>query len=331
VCIASSKRKSYFYALCQKTSRSSSLRGKNKKSSTLKEMKKKPLSLAKALRLNAISPKHIAFVGAGGKTSALFDVAREIAPCIVTTTTHLGAWQAKEADQHIIIRETEDVNQFENIPLSGVILVTGGEKDNRLQSLTEKNLAWLRSFADYHSLSILIEADGARKKPLKAPKADEPVIPDFVDMVVVVAGLSGLGKKLSEESVYNAGKFAKLGKVNEGEKITPDNLTRVLAHKESGLKNIPAKARKIALLNQADTAKQKLLAEKWQKTCYVNLTLFSLPTCNLQLITCKLLNPPLPSSSRREHHPVLERRNNCSIITGFPSFARWRKKLCKRV
>ena len=43
-------------------------------------MPDKKLTLAKALRLAHIPPPRVAFVGAGGKTTALFQVARELAP-----------------------------------------------------------------------------------------------------------------------------------------------------------------------------------------------------------------------------------------------------------
>ena len=68
-------------------------------------MANKNLTLAKALRLDQVPAPRVAFVGAGGKTTALFQAARELAPCIVTTTTHLGAWQAEEADEHIVVGE----------------------------------------------------------------------------------------------------------------------------------------------------------------------------------------------------------------------------------
>src|SRR5512144_3022082 len=59
------------------------------------------LTLAQALRVTS-SPS-IAFIGAGGKTTAMFQLARELpTPVIVTATSHLGAWQTKFADQHII-------------------------------------------------------------------------------------------------------------------------------------------------------------------------------------------------------------------------------------
>ncbi len=220
------------------------------------------ITLKKALRLTETAPPSIAFVGAGGKSSAMFQLAQEIAPCIVTTSTHLGIWQAEQAEKHITLHATTDFKKLAGTPSFGVTLATGKEKNKRLQSLSPENLARLQEFATRHSLPLLIEADGARKKPVKAPKPDEPVIPDFTDLVVVVAGLSGIGEKLSKKKVYNAERFAALGKMKEGEKISLENLTRVLTHKEGGQKNIPTKARKIVLLNQADTIKQQAIGEK---------------------------------------------------------------------
>ena len=243
------------------------------------------LSLAKALRLAHIPPPRVAFVGAGGKTSALFQLAKELKPCIVTTTTHLGAWQTADADQHSVILDPEDVNQLEEIAFSGIILVTGQEKDSRLTSLPDESLARLEQFCSYHSLPLLIEADGARQMPLKAPEEHEPVIPEFVDTVVVVAGLSGVGKRLNDENVYNAETFVKLGKMKEGKKISPEDLQRVLIHKEGGLKSILTKTRKIALLNQADTLELEAIGGKIAKAIlpeFDSAIVVNLQTCNLQ-------------------------------------------------
>ena len=249
--------------------------------------KKETLALAKALRLAHIPPPRVAFVGAGGKTTALFKLARELSPCIVTTTTHLGAWQADEADQHIVIHKSEDVNQLEEITFSGIILVTGEEKGQRLTSLPTESLAWLEQFSNYHSLPLLIEVDGARQKPLKAPFEHEPVIPEFVDTVVVVAGLSGLGKTLGTENIYNPEAFSELGKIKEGKKIVPEDLQRVLIHKEGGLKNIPTKVRKLALLNQANTPELEAIGGKIAKAIlpkFDSVIVANLQTCNLQTL-----------------------------------------------
>ncbi len=236
-------------------------------------MTNKKLTLAKALRLDQIPAPRVAFVGAGGKTTALFQTARELAPCIVTTTTHLGgAWQAAEADEHIIVGEHDSIQ--DRLHPSGyaqkksVVLVTGAEKKNRLTSLSDDKLNWLAEYCESNSLPLLIEADGARSKPLKAPKAHEPVVPNFVDTVVVVAGLSGVGKNLAEENVYNADGFSKLQVTShklQEKTVTAELLVNALLHSEGGLKNIPANARKVALLNQADTPKRQATGGKIAK------------------------------------------------------------------
>ncbi len=124
----------------------------------------------------------------------------------------------------------------------------------------------LREIHDHYRLPLLIEADGSRRKPLKAPNQNEPVIPEFVDQVVVVAGLTGLGKPLSEQFVHRPDIFAHLSGLMLGESITIEALSHVLTHPSGGLKNIPRQACRISLLNQADNpelqADGKTLAKK---------------------------------------------------------------------
>ncbi len=209
------------------------------------------LSLAQALRLN--SSPCIALIGSGGKTTAMFQLARQLtAPVIVTATSHLGAWQLGFADQHIIADTPDPIERLEH-GLKGVVLVTGEIDADRTKPINDHLMNWLQQFCGYHSIPLLIEADGSRGKPLKGWAEHEPPIPAFVELVVQVVGLTGLGKPLNDEKVHRAEIFSKLSGLSMGESITQDSLVRVLKHSESGLKNIPAKARKVALLNQADT------------------------------------------------------------------------------
>ncbi len=76
-------------------------------------------------------------------------------------------------------------------------------------------------------MTLLIEADGSRQKALKAPNEHEPVIPEFTDAVIVVAGLSGLGKSLNEKHVHRPQLFSTLSGLPLDDSITPDALIRV--------------------------------------------------------------------------------------------------------
>jgi molybdenum cofactor cytidylyltransferase len=146
------------------------------------------------------------------------------------------------------------------------MLVTGPVDGNRTTGLNDNLGSWLSTLCDYHNVPLLFEADGSRQRPLKAPADHEPVIPEFVKTVVVVAGLTGLGKPLTEKFVHRPEIFTRLSGLKMGETITSEVLVRVLTHSAGGLKNIPPHARRIVLLNQADTpelqAQGKTLAEK---------------------------------------------------------------------
>ncbi|MCX6080914.1 MAG: selenium cofactor biosynthesis protein YqeC [Chloroflexi bacterium] len=212
------------------------------------------LSLSQALRVT--KSQAVAFVGAGGKTSAMFRVAGQFAPALVTCSTHLGAWQAGLADSHLIWESDGPMPEMESQLGRGITLVTGALdlETQRYRGLSAPQLEKLRQLAGYHDLPLLIEADGSRQKALKAPGEYEPVIPSFVDVVVVVAGLTGLGQALSAEVVHRPQIFASLAEIKAGEIITPLALAKVLSHADGGLKNIPSQARRLVLLNQADTA-----------------------------------------------------------------------------
>jgi molybdenum cofactor cytidylyltransferase len=216
------------------------------------------MTLARALRIG--SSPCIAFTGAGGKTTALFQLARQLPPpVIVTATSHLGIWQIPFADKHIITETPSALEEIED-RLRGVILVTGSIEEDRTKPINDNLLDWLRQFCGYHSIPLLIEADGARQKPLKAWAGHEPAVPPFVDHVLQVAGLAGLGKLLNDESVHRPELFSKLSGLKIGEPITTESLIRVLEHVEGGLKNIPIGARVSTLLNQADTPELQSLA-----------------------------------------------------------------------
>jgi molybdenum cofactor cytidylyltransferase len=208
------------------------------------------MNLSQAIRLT--NAPRVAFVGAGGKTTALFEIARELQPSLLTTTTHLGVWQVSKQDVHIIWKSGSQLPDIESSIGAGVTLVTGELEGDRFQGLDAGQLGKLKELAGYHDLPLLIEADGSRQKPLKAPAEHEPVIPEFVDTVIVVAGLSGLGKPLSDESVHRPDIFADLSGLKIKEPVTGEALANVLTHPSGGLKNIPTGSRRIVLLNQAD-------------------------------------------------------------------------------
>ncbi len=211
------------------------------------------MELSQALRLGQCP--RLAIVGAGGKSTALFQLAREYPPpVIVTASAHLAVAQIRLADHHLTAYSPDDLNSLPQHFSAGVILVTGPIAGERTTGLSDQTLARLAAICQANALPLLIEADGSRHYPLKAPAQHEPPIPGFVDTVIVVAGFSGVGQPLSDSSVHRAGRFGEISGLQPEAQITPDALARVLNHPAGGLKNIPSNARRIALLTQINSA-----------------------------------------------------------------------------
>lgn len=223
------------------------------------------MKLSKALRLSPAC--RVAVVGAGGKTTALFRLAGELraatqsspqsAAVLVTTTTHLSAAQVLAADHHWIATEPAHLEALERSLPAGIIAITGPRDANepdRLCGLSGRLLESLYELSVRHGLPLLVEADGARQKLLKAPGDHEPSVPDFVEVVIVVANLAALGRPLDAERVHRPERFAALAGVRVGEPVTIQALQAVLLHPAGGLRNIPAHARRVALLNGAGEA-----------------------------------------------------------------------------
>jgi len=211
------------------------------------------VKLTTALRLGSLP--RVAIVGGGGKTTTMFALAREYpSPVIIAATAHMAIEQMALADQHFSVASPNDVAAFEaNLP-PGVTFFTGPINDKgKTTGLTAETVRIVMDLADRHHAPLFIEADGSKCLPLKAPAEHEPPIPDFVDTVIYVVGLSGLGKALNDETVHRPDRYSRLSGLALGEAITPDAIAKVLRDPIGGLKNVPPSARKIALLNQADT------------------------------------------------------------------------------
>ncbi len=211
------------------------------------------MDLINRFRLSGSS--RIALVGSGGKTTLMFQLAKDYQTrVILTTSTHMAQNQLQGADHHIEVHDRGDIPDLSENLQGDVLLFTGPPVEtNRVGGLDPELLENLLKLADSWNCPLIIEADGARKLPLKAPADHEPPIPDFVDTVITVIGLSGLGKPLNEKWVHRPEYFSRLVDLPLESVINSHHLVHALISERGGLKNIPSRARKILLINQIDS------------------------------------------------------------------------------
>ncbi|KAA9395999.1 putative selenium-dependent hydroxylase accessory protein YqeC [Haloarcula sp. CBA1130] len=107
---------------------------------------------------------------------------------------------------------------------------------------------------------LLVKADGARKREFKAPGDGEPVVPSTASHVVPVASVAAVGEPLTTDVVHRPNRVADITGLHIGDAITPEAVGTVLTHPEGGLRNAPAEASVIPLVNKADTKTQQRTA-----------------------------------------------------------------------
>ena len=99
---------------------------------------------------------------------------------------------------------------------------------------------------------MIVEADGARRLPLKAHAAHEPVIPPEANQTILIVGASGFGRPMCE-TVHRAPLAAQALGVPEDTVVTPALWARFLEHEHLHTR---------VLVNQADLPQGRELARR---------------------------------------------------------------------
>jgi probable selenium-dependent hydroxylase accessory protein YqeC len=224
----------------------------------------RPMTLAEAL---GIAPGEVvSFIGAGGKTTAMYRVAADLAArglkTIVTTTTKI--FPPNGPDIPLVLREAAEgraaARAAEALGRAPVVVVAARAlADGKLEGLPAEEVAALRGVAGVSA--VLVEADGSARKPFKAPAPHEPVIPAATTLVVAVVGAEVLGRPLSEDLAHRAALAAEQAGIRLGDPVTPEVVARVLLG-PANLRGKPAGARLAGLITGARTPALRAAAER---------------------------------------------------------------------
>jgi len=202
----------------------------------------------------------ISLIGAGGKTTTLYSLAHELweegRKVLVTTTTKIFK-PAKPHVQKLYLVQNPDALLNELATLKEPWIVAAGYGLDDTGKVTGLPPDWLNMLGRREEIDwLLIEADGAAMRPFKVPEDHEPVVPDECALTVWVLGMKVLGRPLTTEWVHRAERAAVLLGVEVGIPVTADHIVQIARDPRGCLKGIPPKSRKIALLNQADSAEE---------------------------------------------------------------------------
>ena len=199
----------------------------------------------------------ISLVGAGGKTTLMFRLAKELLlngkKVVTTTTTKIMEPVPAETAFLFVDPDEEELKQFVGRHLEQYGHLTIARErigSGKLKGISP-NLVddlWRSNRMDY----LIVEADGAAGLPVKAPREREPVIPSCTTLVVSLLGVDGVGVELNEENVFQAERVSKLTEMEMGAKMTDEAMAILVTHPEGLFKGAPSSSRVVAFLNKVD-------------------------------------------------------------------------------
>jgi probable selenium-dependent hydroxylase accessory protein YqeC len=200
----------------------------------------------------------LSLTGAGGKTSLMFHLAHLLADTgmriLTTTTTKIFSPSPSQCHTTIISHSIDELlkqakahlqNQYHVSAAS--MKIEGGDK---LKGYSSEQIHEIQQ-ADIFDW-IIVEADGAARKPLKAPAGHEPVIPKNTTLWMGVVGLDVIGKPLTESNAFRSELISQQTGLRMGNPIREHHVAALLIHPQGYLKSVPSEAYQCIFLNKAD-------------------------------------------------------------------------------
>ena len=166
-----------------------------------------------------IRPGVTAVIGGGGKTTLLRTLGEELAgrhTVLLCTTTKILPFPDLPC-----ARTTAELDQLRR---SHRLLCAGTDVPGTGKlAAPETPMALLAERFDY----VLVEADGAARRPLKAHAPHDPLIPPEAVQTICVVGASGFGQPISE-AAHRPERYARLAGVPETAEAAPVTEAAVL-------------------------------------------------------------------------------------------------------
>lgn len=182
-----------------------------------------------------LRPGVLAITGSGGKTTLAHRLAAALPGRVIFCTT-----------TRIFPSETLP-NALDETSLRALLahhraVCCGTMAENGKFSAPPLPISALAALADF----VLVEADGAAGRPLKAHLPHEPVIPPEAGRVLAVVGAAGFGAPIAEVA-HRPARFAALAGATPEDPATPARIASVL-RQEGGFDTV--------IVNQVETSEQ---------------------------------------------------------------------------
>ncbi len=208
----------------------------------------------------------ISIVGAGGKTTTMYTLANELAHrgkrVITTTTTQIFTPKTGETDTLIVEAEMPNLLKMANAAWKDhhrVTVAAAPSGTTKLAGLGPEQPYELlvKSSADV----VIVEADGARQRMIKAPAEHEPVVPPQTNVALLMLSAGAINQPLSAQVAHRPELVADVAGISQGDRLSPAVIARLVISERGAMKNIPEMARVYLLLTHVSEERREEIGE----------------------------------------------------------------------
>jgi len=195
-------------------------------------------------------------VGAGGKKSVLYQLAREHpARFALTATVHTTLFPDDLSLTSVIDEELALREHVLSIDSSrSVAYACPSNKPGRHAGVAAEIIQSIHESGRFEA--TYVKADGARMRWIKAPADGEPMLLPGADLVIPVVSARAIGEPLSERVAHRLDRVHAVTGVMPGSVLTPQAVGRLLASDEGALKGT-AGGRVAPVINMVDNELQE--------------------------------------------------------------------------
>lgn len=226
-----------------------------------------------------------ALIGGGGKTSSMYRLAQEYAhegkTVLCTTTTHIMAPQPPFPTALLLEGDAPLSRELllESRAALSTPILTFARRTGQDKLCAPDNAFW--SWCGTASDVVLIEADGARHLPFKAPDTHEPAVPPCATRIIGVAGADALMQPIAQ-FCHRPQLVSAILDVPPESLLTPAGMAQVILS-PAGYQKAVQDTRPFALiLNKCDAPSRQELARQAASELRAQGADFPIVLCALQ-------------------------------------------------
>jgi probable selenium-dependent hydroxylase accessory protein YqeC len=194
----------------------------------------------------------VSLIGGGGKTTSLFHLGRQLSGhSVLTTTTKMGS--ERDGGFPVLLAPTEAAFARHN-----EVLVWRDRTKRKATGVAPEDCdRWFGLPGVDH---VVVEADGSRQRPFKAPHVFEPVVPAATTVLVACVGADALGRVIADQC-HRPLRVAAIAGCSPYQRLTPERIATVLLSDRGSRKSCPPGARYAVAVHRVDATSRPFVDE----------------------------------------------------------------------